>query len=196
MFKYLLFGLLVCCASCGSSTSNAPAAPADLAGFEMTDRGNGISIATKRGTDATTIVEQGALLNGLKNGTWSTYHADNGRVKSITSYIKGKKNGPHLEFTNRGQIELNANYVDDIFDGKYAAYKFGTRPVKEIDYKMGKIHGFYRDYHASNGKLQKEIEYKDGVQHGTFRQYNDEEKLIMEYVYENGEKVSGGVVTE
>ena len=59
---------------------------------------------------------------------------------------------------------------------------------------VGKIDGLYREYHTSNGKLQKEIAYKDGVQHGMFRQYNDEEKLIMEYEYNEGEKVSGGVV--
>jgi len=181
--------------SCGQPNTTAPAAAADLQGFEMTDRGNAISLATRKGEDGK-ILAQGTLLNGKKNGTWSTYHEDNGRIKTVTSYINGKKNGIYLEFTNRGQVELRANYVDDIYDGKYAAYKFGTRQVKEIDYKMGKIDGFYRDYHSSNGKLQKEIEYKDGVQHGMFRQYNDEEKLIMEYEYANGEKVSGGVVTE
>jgi len=193
MLKYLLFGCLIFSISCGQSSSSAPATAANLEGFEVTDRGNNISIAVRKGVDGT-IREQGALLNGLKNGTWTTYHTDNGRVETITSYINGKKNGIYLEFTNRGQVELRASYTDDVYDGKYAAYKFGTRPVKEVDYKMGKIDGFYREYHTSNGKLQKEIAYKDGVQHGMFRQFNDEEKLIMEYEYADGEKVSGGVV--
>ena len=36
-------------------------------------------------------------------------------------------------------------------------------------------------------------EFKDGKPHGKMSFY-DEEKLIMEYEYKNGEKVSGGIV--
>ena len=60
---------------------------------------------------------------------------------------------------------------------------------------MGKIDGLYKEFH-NNGKIQKEVSYKDGVQDGPFRQYNDDEKLIMQYEYKGGEKISGGVVTE
>ena len=193
MSKFLLFSVLLLSMACGKTSTQSPAPSANLQGFQETSFENGVSLAQKIGNDEMTL-EEGTLLNGKKNGTWTTYHPDNGRVATITSYINGKKNGVYLEFTNRGQIELRANYKDDIFNGSYASYKFGTRPVKEINYKMGKIDGFYKEYH-NNGKLQKEVSYKEGIQDGPFRQYNDEEKLIMEYEYKNGEKVSGGVVT-
>lgn len=194
MSKFLLFSLLLLSIACGKTASDSPAASANLQGFQEVSFDNGVSLAQKMGND-NIILEEGALLNGTKNGTWTTYHPDNGRIATLTSYINGKKNGVYLEFTDRGQVELRANYKDDIFNGKYASYKFGTRPIKEMNYKMGKIDGFYKEYH-NNGKLQKEVGYKDGIQDGAFRQYNDEEKLIMEYVYKDGKKVSGGVVTE
>jgi len=194
MSKILLFSLLLLSMACGKTATQNSAPSANLQGFQEISFDNGVSLAKKVGNNDI-LLEEGTLLNGKKNGTWTTYHPDNGRVATLTSYINGKKNGVYLEFTNRGQIELRANYRDDIFDGPYASYKFGTRPVKEIDYKMGKIDGFYKEYH-NNGKLQKEVSYKNGVQDGPFRQYNDEEKMIMEYEYKNGEKVSGGVVTD
>jgi len=194
MSKFLLFGLLLLSMACGKTSTQTPAASANLEGFQEISFDNGVSFAQKTGNNEV-ILEEGTLLNGKKNGNWTTYHPDNGRVATITSYINGKKNGIYLEFTNRGQVELRANYKDDTFDGTWASYKFGTRPIKEVNYKMGKIDGFYKEYH-NNGKLQKEVGYKDGIQDGPFRQYNDEEKLIMEYEYKNGEKISGGVVTE
>jgi len=194
MSKFLLFSFLLLSVACGKTGTQSPAPSANLQGFQEISFDNGVSFAQKMGND-NIILEEGALLSGKKNGTWTTYHPDNGRVATITSFINGKKNGVYLEFTNRGQVELRANYKDDIFNGTYATYKFGTRQIKEISYNMGKIDGFYKEYH-SNGKLQKEVSYKNGVQDGPFRQYNDEEKLIMEYEYKNGEKVSGGVVTE
>jgi len=194
MSKFLLFSMLLISMACGKTSTNSPAPSANLQGFQEVSFENGVSFAQKMGND-NTLLEEGALLNNKKNGTWTTYHPENGRVATLTSYVNGKKTGVYLEFTDRGQIELRANYKDDIYDGVYASYKFGTRPIKEINYKMGKIDGSYKEYH-NNGKLQKEVSYKNGVQDGPFRQYNDEEKLIMQYEYKGGEKVSGGVVTE
>ena len=194
MSKFLLFSLMLLSIACGKTATDSPAPSANLQGFQEVSFDNGASFAQKMGENNMTL-EEGALLNGKKNGTWSTYHPDHGRIATITSYINGKKNGVYLELTNRGQVELRANYKDDVFHGTYATYKFGTRPIKEMNYNMGKLDGFYKEYH-NNGKLQKEVGYKNGVQDGPFRQFNDEEKLIMEYEYKNGEKISGGVVTE
>ena len=44
------------------------------------------------------------------------------------------------------------------------------------------------------GRLQKEINYKMGVQDGYFRYYNESGQINMEYLYKDGEKISGGIV--
>ena len=195
--KYLMiisFSLSLLLYGCGGSGGSSTPVPADLAGFTMSDfSGTSVSRAT-RVDGGGKVVEEGDVINGTKSGTWVSYYPEDGRVKSVTTYVNGLKNGIHMELNNRGQIELQCGYKDDQLHGPWGKYKFGSRPEKLIDYNMGKIDGAYREYH-SNGKIQKEIFYKNGVQHGTFKQYNDEEKLIMEYEYKNGEKVSGGIVT-
>ena len=79
------------------------------------------------------------------------------------------------------------------YDGLAMTYKF-SRPVTEANYNMGQLDGISRTYNELNGKLQTETEYKDGKQHGMHKVYNEEGQVVMEYVYENGEKVSGGIV--
>ncbi len=186
-FCIILFG-------CGNS-GGGPAAPANLTGFEMGNiPGSSIQKAVKKNGNGQ-LVEEGYVLDGKKSGTWTSYHLGEEiiRVKSISNYAAGKKNGLHMEFSNRGQLELHANYLNDVLDGQSLKFKFGTRVEEESNYKNGKLHGTYKMYHG-NGKTQKEINYKDGVQHGAFRYYNEEEQMTLEYEYKDGEKVSGGIV--
>ncbi|MEM8908478.1 MAG: hypothetical protein AAGD05_11575 [Bacteroidota bacterium] len=194
MKKILLFLLGISLLSCGNNNTGSAPVTADLAGYSVSDFPGGMVKKAMRTDGAGAIQEEGEILNGVKNGTWITYYTEDDRVKSITNYVNGKKNGLHMELNNRGQVELQCYYADDVLDGKWAKYKFGSRPEKEVTYKMGNFDGVYKEYH-SNGKLQKEIHYKDGVQHGSFKQYNDQEQLVMEYEYDNGKKVSGGIIT-
>lgn len=193
MKNVFLFLIGITLMSCGSKTDSTPVS-ADLAGFAISDYPSG-NIKKALRTDGTgAVLEEGEVINGVKNGTWVTYHPEGERVKSVTNYVNGRKNGLHVELNNRGQVELQCFYSDDVLNGKWAKYKFGTRVEKEVNYKMGNFDGVYKEYHG-NGKLQKEINYKDGVQHGSFKQYNDTEQLVMEYEYDNGKKVSGGIIT-
>jgi antitoxin component YwqK of YwqJK toxin-antitoxin module len=196
MKNILFLCLATLCISCGKNSGQMQSKPAttpNMQGFTVTDFDNGIQKATKKDASGV-VVEEGELLQNLKNGTWVTYHPKDSRIKTISNYINGKKNGVYLELNDRGSVELQCYYSNDVLDGKWVKYKFGSRPEKEIDYSMGKMNGFYREYH-DNGKKQKEIAYKDGVQHGTFRHFNEEEKVVMEYEYKDGQKVSGGIVT-
>jgi len=195
MNKVVFICLALFIYGCGNnSSSSSTAVPADLTGFSVVDFANSpVSKAMKVNT-AGNIEEEGELVNGVKNGTWVTYYPNDGRVKSVTNFVNGKKNGLHMEMTNRGQVDLQCFYADDILDGKWSKYKFGNRLEKEVNYKMGKFDGFYREYH-SNGKMMREIQYKNGIKDGMFKQFNDQEQVILEYTYKNDEKVSGGVVT-
>jgi len=38
-----------------------------------------------------------------------------------------------------------------------------------------------------------EAEYKNGKQDGMYKYYDEDGKVVMEYVYKDGEKVSGGM---
>lgn len=139
------------------------------------------------------LKESGALLNGLKTGTWTTYHSDQ-RVKTISTYVGGKLNGLYMEMTERGMIELQAFYKNGLLEGPYNKYKSGSRKLEERNYLAGELHGVYRKYDDRKNKLQQEIHYKNGIQDGLFRYFDEEGNITMEYTYKDGKKVSGGIV--
>ncbi len=183
--------------SCSTRTdspadSAAEAVPANFTGFVMEAvPGSAMQKAVKK-DELGSLLEDGFVLDGKKHGPWLTYYKDDWRVKSITNYINGIKNGIHLELNNRGQVEVETFYKDDQLHGYWRKFRFGSRIEKEATYEMGVMNGYYREYH-NNGKKMKEIPYKDGKIHGTFKQFNDEEELVMQYEYNMGEKVSGGI---
>jgi len=185
----LLFSIL---ASCGGSGASAPAAtPSDLTGF-MAEKISGTSAELASKKDAAgLIVEKGIIRDGKKDGIFMTYHP-NGRIKTIGSYVNDQLNGVYLELSDREQVESKSNYLNGALHGPYATYKFG-RPTLEINYENGVQEGPFNEY-SDRGKLSKTGTFKNGKIHGTMKFFDDEENLTMEFEYENGEKVSGGIV--
>ncbi len=174
---------------CGSnSSSSGPAF--DTTGYDTVNLGDGITKVVKLNAEGETI-EEGYLHNGQKSGVWSTYYDDNNRVKTFQSYINGALTGPTLEMNNRGQIDAKKTYGNNQLDGMSSTYKFG-RAVTEIPYKLGKIHGKFREYQDNN--LHKEIDYKEGKRDGKMLYFDPEGNVTVDYDYKNDKKVGGGMV--
>lgn len=196
--KYFLFIFsILFLYSCGGTGSNAPAvgAPssnADLTGFTEVAMQGSNAMYNEKKNGAGGMSESGYTVNGKKNGPWIKYHEDNGRIMSMESWVDGQLNGPSLNFNNRGQIESKSEYKGGQFDGVVETYKFG-RTEKSTPYVNGKIQGMYQEFNQK-GKLLKEVEFKNGVQDGTMKYYDDEGNITVEYIYKNGEKVSGGII--
>lgn len=191
--KNYLFGtlLITILASCGGTGSSGPAPSANLAGFlsESID-GTNAELATKK--DATgTMVEQGVIRAGVKDGIYLTYHPE-GRIKTLASYVGGRLNGVYLELSDREQVEFKAHYLNDVLHGPSAKFKYG-RASQELNYKNGVLDGPFKEY-SDRGKLAKAGTFKDGKQDGLLQFYDEDENLMMEYTYKDGEKVSGGIV--
>ena len=186
------FLLLIVFAACGGgSTATAPASTVNLTGFTQTQIDGGGTKAVKKNA-AGKIIEEGILINGQKNGAWITYFEDkDDRVKTLANYVNDKPNGVFLTFTNRGQIETQTSYVNGIYDGVYTKYRFGN--VEEsATYINGKMEGTFKQFY-NNNKIKLEAGYKNGKQHGLYKYYDEDGNVMMEYEYNNGEKVSGGI---
>ena len=176
----------------GAAVAPTPSQDANLAGFnEEKIKGSDAVYVYKAAGDGR-LIESGYTVNGKKNGAWMTYHEDNGRIQTLATWVDGQLNGPSFTFSNRGQIEQKSEYKAGIYDGLVATYKFG-RIEKSTPYVGGKIEGTYEEYNQK-GKLLKEVEFKNGVQNGTLKYFDDEGNVTLEYIYKNGEKVSGGIV--
>ncbi len=178
--------------SCGGSINTG--ALAKLEGYETElIKGTNITKAIKRNSD-NEIIEQGYVSGGKRNGVWLTYYTgdETGKIKTIASYSDGILSGPYLELSNRGQIETEVTYENNLYNGLYATYKFG-RMTKEVNYKDNKLEGLSTEY-DNRGNVQKEINYRNGKQHGLMRYYNEDGEVIVEYEYNDGTKVRGGMV--
>ncbi len=195
-YKYytpILLILAIFIASCEGGSNQAEAFDTgDWEGFEMSDvTGSDLQRAVKKNYLSQTE-EEGFVLNGVKTGTWITYHPIDARIKTIENFVNGRVEGLSLELDKRGQVIQKAFYNDGEFDGANTTYKFG-RPQETIPYHMGQVDGKVIRYY-NNGRVMEEIEFKGGMQHGFYNHYNADQKLDMQYEYKNGEKISGGMV--
>lgn len=191
----LLIGIsLSACNHNSSSSANTATSKADMAGYTLESlQGSDIQQATKKDENGL-LTEVGFFKNGKKTGTWTAYHKDKMTPKTITSYINGALNGTFIEFNDRGQMISIVTYKDNVYHGPFGRYKF-NRPLEEANFSNNKLNGLRKVFYENTGKIQAETEYKDGVQHGAHRNYNEAGQVILEYVYENGEKVSGQTFT-
>ncbi len=105
-------------------------------------------------------------------------------VKSITSYVSGKKEGVLVEFNENGQLLRRCNYHNDLRDGEYKEYNYST--VKEERfYKNGKLEGTVKIFYA-DGKLMEEGLYKNGVRDGLSKWFDQQGNMTIEYEYKDG----------
>lgn len=168
--------------------------PVDASGYVVTEIPGSPVKRMEKFDGNNILLESGEMLNDMKTGTWTTYHPD-GRIKSISTYINGKLDGVFVNFTERGHVQLQTFYKDGLLHGSYTTYNSGTRKSEERFYNMGKLDGISRQY-DNLGKIQKEIGFKNDIQHGIFKQYDPEGNVMLEYEYDNGEQIRGGIVEE
>ena len=182
----LIISLIIGCGQGGSSAAT------DLTGFITTSIANGAGVKAEKKDASGQVIEEGILINGMKNGTWVTYYPDKEKViKTLVTYVNNELNGLFLTFSDRGQMETLTTYANGIYDGNFAKFKFG-RIEESATYLKGELHGLYKKY-SNTGKIQIEAQYKNGKQDGFYRYYDEEGNVVMEYEYKNGEKISGGL---
>ncbi len=193
-----LFIVLAVLLSCDNNASPGPAAATETSSSSLSDYemspipGTNASMATLYSPDRK-VKEAGPMANGKKTGTWTYYGADGGFPVKVISFVEDLYNGVYLEFNDRGQAELMATYKNNKLDGPWGKYRFGREELT-ANYKDGELDGVLREYDYRDGKLKKEASYKNGKLDGLVRDYDPEGKVMVEYMYRDGEKISGGVV--
>lgn len=194
MKKYLFSSLIaLLMVSCNSGGSSSQPEAVNTQGFIMEQIPGSDWVRAVKVNAAGSILEEGFLNNGIKEGTWVTYIAGNEFPQKIESFINGINNGNYMEFNERGQLTLRAGYRNNKLHGPWGLYRFG-RPEKTANYKNGELDGVYKEYFNRDGKIQKEIHYRNGIQHGPYRFFNEEGEITLEYEYKDGEEVGGGIV--
>lgn len=181
----------------GSTPATAPVETVSVDGqeYEMTPvAGSEAQQAIKRDPIGS-IIEQGFVLNGLKQGTWTTFNQDSKAPEKIMSYIDGALNGPYIEVDKQGRFALIANYKANVLHGHYGKYRIG-RPELTANYVDGLLDGVMAEYNYRNNKIKQEVSYKMGLKDGYMRYYNDEGEITLEYLYKDDKRISGGITED
>ncbi len=189
--RYILLSatLLTLLACGGGGSMTGP--QYDLKSYDTEDIGGGAKLVSYQDAEQY-FLAQGTVIGGVRNGAWTTFHPNSNKIKSITNYVNGVKNGVEITMNDRGQIESMAFYKNDVLHGVKGNYKFG-RPTDETTYQDGKVSGPFAVYN-SKAQLQKKGSFKDGKQHGLLQFFDEEGNMTLEYEYKDGEKIRGGIV--
>lgn len=166
----------------------------DLSSYEQEPvPGSEVLRLTKRNATGQ-ITEEGFAKKGIREGIWTTYHAQAPHIPYVVStYQNGALNGMVMEFNNIGRIEKMAHYLNGQLDGVSMSYR--NAKVEQLEeYKAGKRHGKFIVYFPQSDQIQREVSFKDGVEDGKALFYDEQGALIMEYTYKNGEKIGGGII--
>ena len=137
------------------------------------------------------IQVEGYLRDGQKDGAWITYYPDRRKIERIEHYYKGELHGMKRAFSLNGNMTLAAEFKDDKLHVEYAEYKFGY-PLKKATFVDGALDGemlLYFEDKDNYGTLQQKVEYSNGIKHGVHQYFNDKEEVVLEYRYENGERL-------
>ena len=114
IFYLLCLTLVISC-----QQKPAPIGPSiDLTGYQF-DKVDGTEVQlASRMADNGAMMAEGMLNNGVRNGLWIAYFEDNdSKIKTISNFVNGVMNGPHLELNNRGQIEKKITYLNNKIHG-------------------------------------------------------------------------------
>lgn len=197
LFMFIVIAMVF--QACGGSstgsdgTSTTPAVGAvNLEGMELVDLPGGYQNVVRKG-EGGKLLEQGVLQNGKRNGIWIVYHANKPMPQSVANFVDDQYSGPYMQYSIGGQVELICSYKANLLDGDFTKFKSG-RITEQGSYKNGQYHGIYTKFYPNKDIPQQISNYDNGQLHGIAKYFNEAGDLIMEYEYNHGEKLRGGIV--
>jgi len=103
-------------------------------------------------------------------------YTDNGKLKSFTTYVNGKRNGRAEKYYDNRQLNYRINYKEGYKHGEVIWYHPNGNVYRTSTYENGFIEGIQKKYYESGG-LMAEIPYEAGeIMPGT-KEYTKDGKL-------------------
>ncbi|MEY4877552.1 MAG: hypothetical protein RL708_2702 [Bacteroidota bacterium] len=140
-----------------------------------------------------TLLTQGKLIKGKREGIWRFYY-EHGAPLKIEEYHHDKRNGMAVSYDRTGFATTDETYKNDLLDGISIRFINGGKIKSQINYKAGKVNGKkIMNYDDASGK-QEESEWKDGKKNGRTKWYYRKNIMMMEADYKddilNGEQIT------
>jgi len=189
-------GIALICVSLFANNANA-----QMAGFPVRQQlPPGKSYDTIRRKDANnwefiqvknpeikTLVSEGTMKNGVKEGTWVEYW-ETGFPMNITNYYNGKKVGISTDMLPTGNLVQITSYSNDEKEGPERIYApmGGGNMLEETYYSDGVKNGMHTKWFPNRTK-QEEDTYVNGKLEGHAVWYYENGEKAVEYSYKDGD---------
>lgn len=95
-----------------------------------------------------------------------------GRVKSMITYVLGRKNGSVVENYDNGVMKYSMTFKNDKLDGKILSFYKNSRPEDIQFFVNGLREGKSKGFHE-NGNIRYVGEFKNGLKNGYWKNYSD-----------------------
>ena len=122
----------------------------------------------------------------LFNGFITMYYK-NGKLKGITRFKNGQRDGFRKMWFENGQIEFEIPFKKNQLHGILTQWYNNGNKKTISSFVKGKLDGMTYIWHE-NGQLGIEVEYRQNKINGLYRKWNQNGKIIFEEKYVDGIK--------
>jgi antitoxin component YwqK of YwqJK toxin-antitoxin module len=102
--------------------------------------------------------------NGKEHGTWKQFY-DDGLLKEVRYFKRGKKVGEHKGWWENGQLKFLYHLENDEYEGTSQEWSADGLLIREANYKAGYEEGVQKAWYAS-GKIKSNYIMKEGRRFG------------------------------
>lgn len=126
------------------------------------------------------------LKDGELTGTAKSYN-ENGKVKIVSNFIKGKRNGVTREFNIKGELEEEYTYLNDTLNGTATSYYYVNDILfaKETGkYLNGKKNGLWELVRTKDKQPNKPLAFTNyfyGIPEGAFKRIQGDSIILGSY---------------
>ncbi|HET8736487.1 MAG TPA: tetratricopeptide repeat protein [Pricia sp.] len=149
--------------------------------------------------------------DGTRDGEWTWYN-DQGAIREIANYVKGKLEGENRHYYDNGQTKIHSGYKTDSLHGAYRYFNEKGSLQQKKFFKSGSLDGNLITYHETGeaftksktkykggktvgthveffptGAVSKKVEFKDGLAHGPEIHYYPNGTVAIEANSANGD---------
>jgi antitoxin component YwqK of YwqJK toxin-antitoxin module len=110
--------------------------------------------------DLETLSSEETYTKGIPTGVWKTYF-DDGKLLEECPYSKGKKDGECRQYFQDGSIKSVVNFKDGKYDGSARYFYPNGKPILEGQFVNDLREGLWTAY-KDNGEKESEITYFEG----------------------------------
>lgn len=136
------------------------------------------------------LLSKGFFINGNREKDWTWYN-EKGEITAKAHYSDGVLSGDSFNKYDNGNIETEASYKNDYYNGIYKEYNLFGALTEASTFNEGTLDGPAKLYYdLGDGFLNYDLTYKNGEYDSVATQYYPSGAVKMKLCFKNGTKIN------